>query len=246
MQAQKVSQRMKQIGGSDQSLGRQDFDLSPATANEDSLVAELKADVPLAIRENAAARIAFTTGEEFTTDGTAGNTETFSLSFNAVDTRNATSFLLYDDGAIVQPDAVDYSANSFDFTDGGTGSTLHAFYLARDPGAVRVEKVAPKAGGQVSEDLLDDATSALVDRDQNKEPPEFQFSKPFENVVPANWKLQVYVDAPAPVRWDDSNLTTSNGDVAMNAVLTIPIFQFADKVEGLSDAVKASALGLEG
>lgn len=239
-----VVKKLRETPGQAKSLGRKDFTLSAGTANARSEVASYKAKVPLAVREGAAARVTFTAGEEFTTDATAGNAETFTLAHNVVDTKNATPFVLYDDGAVVQPDSVDYGANSFTYTDGATGSTLHAFYVARDPGAVEVEKVAPKTGASVSETLHEDTTSGLADRNQNKEPVRMDFAHPLEGVVPTNWRVVVYVDSPFAVRWDDSPLTTSNGDEATNAVLSIPIHQFDRDVPGLEQAVKEQALGL--
>lgn len=242
---QAVVQQLQKAGGQQKALSRTDMDLTDGVANERSLVASYKAKVPLAVRENAAARLMFVTAEEFTTDGTASNTETFSLAHNLVQTKNTQNFVLYEDGARVQPDSVNYSGDSFDYTDDQTGSTLHAFYVARDPGAVTIEKVAPKASSQVSEEIGEDTTSGLADRDQNKEPVEFGFMDPLEGVVPTNWKLNIYVDAPMAVRWDDSGLTTSNGDEATNAIVDVPIFQFERNVPGLQKAVKRAALGLE-
>lgn len=241
-----VVKKLRETDGQAKSLGRAQFTLTAGTANERSLVASVKADVPFAVREGVAARISFVTAEEFTTDATAGTAETFNLAHDIVKTDNATPFVLYDDGAVVQADSVDYAANSFTYTDGATGSTLHAFYVARDPGAVTVEKVAPKTGSAISEDLHEDTTSGLADRNQNKEPVMMDFGHPLESVVPTNWKLNVYVDAPFAVRWDDSPLTTTNGDTATNAVLNIPIHQFEQDVPGLENAVKAQAIGLEG
>lgn len=242
---QAVVQQLEETPGRSQHLSRTDMDLTDGTAGERSLVASYKASIPLAVLEDAAARLMFVTAEEFTTDGTTGNTETFSLAHNAVETKNTQNFVLYEDGARVQPDAVDYAADSFDYTDDEASSTLHAFYVARDPGAVTIEKVAPKAGSQVSEQIGEDTTSGLADRDQNKEPVEFDFMGPLEGVVPTNWKLNIYVDSPAAVRWDDSNLTTTNDDEATNAIVDLPIYQFRSNVPGLEKAVKRAALGLD-
>lgn len=239
-------QKLRETPGNSKTLGLRDFTTSDGTINERTLVASYEASgVPFAIRDGAAARIMFVTAEEFTADGTA-NTETHTLSYNLVETKNTQNLVLYSDGSRVQPDAIDYANDSFDYTDGGASETLHAFYVARDPGSVSIEKVAPKSQASVSETLEEDTTSGLADRDQNKEPVEFEFTKPLEGVVPKNWELRIYVDAPVPVRWDDSGLATSTGDTATNALVSVPIVQFEENVRGLSQAVKASALGVEG
>lgn len=242
---QGIVQQLRNTDGQEKSLNPAQMDLTDGTANQRSLVASYQAKVPLAVREDAATRLSFVTGEEFTTDGTAANAETFSLAHDLVETKNTQNFVLYEGGARVQPDSVDYAADSFDYTDDGTGNTLHAFYVARDPGAVTIERVAPKSGSQVSDLVGEDTTAGLADRDQNKEPVEFDFMHPLDAVVPTDWKLNIYVDAPAAVRWDDSELTTSNGDVATNAVVDLPIFQFERNVPGLQKAVKRAVLGLE-
>lgn len=243
---QAIVEQLEETPGKSKHLSRTDMDLTEGTANERTLVASYQADVPLAVLEDAAARLMFVTGEEFTTDGTADNQETFSLSHNIVETKNTQNIVLYESGSRVQPDSVDYSANEVKYTDDGTANDLHAFYVARDPGAVTIEKVAPKAGSSVSKQIGEDTTSGLADRDQNKEPVEFDFMDRLEGVVPTNWKLNIYVDAPAAVRWDDSNLSTTNGDEASNAIVDLPIHQFQRNVPGLEKAVKRAALGLEG
>lgn len=241
---QAIVQQLEQTPGQQKHLSRSDMDLTDGTAGERSLVASYTASVPLAVEEGAAGRLMFTAGEEFTTDG-SGAAQTHTLSHNLVETKNTQNLILYSDGDRVQPDSVDYAGDSFDYTDGGAAETLHVFYVARDPGAVTIEKVAPKTSSQVSEQIGEDTTSGLADRDQNKEPVEFDFMDPLEGVVPTSWKLNIYVDAPAAVRWDDSGLAESNGDEATNAIVDIPIFQFESNVPGLQKAVKRAALGLE-
>jgi hypothetical protein len=236
--------QLRELPGKAQKLGRDDFELSNGVAGEESVVATYEAEVPLEVREGARARIQFVTAEEFTTDGSAGDAETFDLAHNLVETNNATNLVLYESGNRVQPDSVDYAADSFDYTDDGTDNTLHAFYVARDPGRVRIEKVAPKTSAQVSEDLENETTSGLADRDQNKEPVTFDYGKPGEGVVPTDWTLRVVVDAPFAVAFNDDDLATTTEDTASNALLELPIYQYEGKVAGLGQAIKAEAIGL--
>jgi hypothetical protein len=234
-----VLEELQDLDAENQRLRKADFDLTDATANQRSKVAEYQPDLPLALREDADMRIAFVAGEEFTTDGTGGNTETFNLSNDIVDSPNATDLVLYDSGSRVQPDSVDHATDSFDYTNpDASQDTLHAFYVARNPGTVEIEVVSPKAQGNVSKTVYDDVTSIIAERNQNKEPLEFDFDDALEGLIPARWNLQVYVDAPFAVRWDDGGLATSNGDEAVNAIVSMPVRRAHNNVEGLGQAVK--------
>lgn len=234
-----VIDELTEVGTQPQRLKRQDFTLTDGTANQRSKIASYQPDLPLALRDDAPIRLAIVAGEEFTTDGTADNTETFSLANNIVDTPNTTALVLFDDGARVQPDSVDYSADSFDYTDSGTGSTMHAFYVARNPGQIEVEKTAPTSSSGMNEKVFDDVTSILAERNQNKDSLMFEFDgSPLEPVVPARWTIDVYVDVPYAVRWDDDNLTTTNGDTALNAIVSMPVRRAERNIEDLGQAVK--------
>jgi len=198
-----AGQAMQEVPAQNQKLRRSDFDLTNATANTRSKIAEYQAQLPLVIRE-APMRLMFVAHQEFTTDGTADNTETFNLSNNLIDTSNTTSLVLYEGSDRVQPDSVDYANDAFDYTDDGTANTLHAFYVPRDPVQVSIEKHAPTAQANVAERLFDDATSVLHERNQNKEPPEWAFARsPREPVVPKDWTVEVYADGPVASEWDE-------------------------------------------
>lgn len=234
-----VLNELMEVDAQPQRIKRQDFDLFDGTANQRSKVASYKPKLPIAFREHTPMRLALVAGEEFTTNATAGDTETFALANNIVDTPNTTALVLYDDGGRVQPDSINYSGDSFDYTDGGTGSTLHAFYVARNPGTVEVEKTAPSAQSGMNETVFDDVTSILAERNQNKDALEFEFDEsPLEPVVPARWTIDIYVDVPYAVRWDDGGLTTTNDDTALNAILSVPVRRAEQNVENLGQAVK--------
>lgn len=242
----KAVNRLMETPGVDKSLGRADFTLSNGVAGERSEVASLKARTPLRVREGVAARLVLFTAERFTTDGTAGNTETFNLSHDAVDTDNATPFALYEGASRVSPDSVDYAANSFDYTDDGTANDLTAFYVPRDPGQVTVEKVAPSGQAALSETLHETDTRRLAVTNQNKEPVEFDFMGALEGVIPKNWRLKVYVDGPAAIEWNDDAETTTHDVAATAAALSMPVHRYRRTVPDLESAVKEAAMGLGG
>ncbi len=234
MSRKQMLKALASVPAATQKLRRSDFDLTNATANQRSKIAEYQAQLPLAIREEPV-RLMFVTEETFTTDGTGANTETFSLSNNLIDTANTTSLVLYEAGNRVQPDSVDYANDSFDYTDDGTANDLHAYYVFRDPVQVSIEKHAPAGQGSVSEILYDDATSVLHERNQNKEPPVPSFTaSPLQPIVPAKWTIEVYAEGPVPIEWDESTDNTT----ATNAILTLPVNRAEQSVDGLGQAVK--------
>lgn len=237
-----VVNRLQQTPATNQRLRRSDFDLGAANANQRSRIARFEADSPIAFRDGTL-RLAFTVAEQFTTDATAGNVETFNLSNDALNSRNTTNFILYEGGAQVAADAVDYAADSFDYTDDGTGNVLTAFYVARDPVGVEIEKVAPKAQGSVSEVVYDDVTATLHARDQNREPPEWDFNSPLQAVVPRKWYVDVYADGDPALALTDENKNSPQGVTAVNAVISLPIRRASQDVPNLGRAVKMDILG---
>lgn len=238
-----VMRRLRGTPAQNQKLRRTDFDLSAGTVGQRTRIARYQTELPIALRQDAPMRLVFVAREDFTTDGTASNTETFTLSNDLIQTPNTADLILYEAGNRVQPDAVDYDADSFDYTDDGTNNTLHAYYVARDPVRVDVEKVSPKAQGSVSEVVYDDVTSVLHERDQNQEPPRFDFdtdANPLAPVIPRKWYLDVYAEGPVAFDWDDD----TDGTTAVNAVLSLPIRRAEERVDGLSAAVKRDILGV--
>jgi hypothetical protein len=234
----KVLERLAEVDSSNQRLRKSDFELTNGAAGQRTRIARFEAESPLALREGAPMRLMFVEVEEFTTDGTADNTETFSLSQNLIETVNTADLVLFDDGAAVQPDAVDYANDSFDYTDGATGSTLHAYYVARDPVQVEIERVAPRAQGAVQDTVFDEATSLLHDRDQNKEPATFDFDHPLDSIVPRKWYIDVYADGPVGFDWNDDSTATPQGTEATNAIISVPVRRGKRDVDGLAQAVR--------
>lgn len=239
MSVEEARKKLVSVSANEQRLKRGDFTLTNGTANERTKIAEYEAEAPLAFREDAI-RLVVTTVEEFQTNATGGDQETFNLSNNIISTANTTDFVLFESGNRVQEDSVDYAADSFTYTDNGTGNYLHACYVARDPVQLEIEKSAPRAQGKVSEVLYDDVTSILHERNQNKEPPRMDFSgdPPLTPVVPRKWTIEVYADGPYPVEWDDSSETNSQGSTAVNAVVSLPVNRSKQEIPNLASAVK--------
>jgi len=234
---QGIIQRLRQIPASRQKLRKADFDLTNGSTGERTLIAEHKVKTPTVLRPGRGGRLAFATVEEFQTDGT-GSAQTFNLSHDIIQTPNTDNIFLFEAGSVVQPDSVDYGADSFTYTGPGSAEYLHAAYIPRDPTLVEIERQAPRAQGGVSDVVLDEATSLLHPQDQNQEPPEFNGTNPLDFAIPKNWKLQVYADGPVPFEWNDGAEANSQGAVARNAIISLPVRRAGRDVQGLSQAVK--------
>lgn len=101
--------------------------------------------------------------EQFTTNATAGDAETFNLSHRLADSpalsgaggengedtappaAGQADLVLFENGSRVAPDAVRYdyhgsNPNQIDYTDDGTGNTLDAYYVFRDSGQIEARK----------------------------------------------------------------------------------------------------------
>ena len=175
--------------------------------------------------------------ESFSTDGTDGNTETFNLSNNLIDSKNTNSVVAYIGGTRAGPDSVDYGADSIDVTDPGSNNTVHVFYVTDAPGEVELVKVAPD-GRASSERVLDSVTLHHVHRqDQSDQPHYLDFTRNIEAWVPEDFALEIYVTAEYTVALEDPD---GDGAIATNALYQLPVFKGNDSVEGLKAAVRNS------
>lgn len=236
MEVKEAVQRLRNTPSSSQRLTKSDFEYLTDTANQRTKIAEYSVDQPIAFVERGI-RLVLTVHESFTTDGSGGNTETFNLSADLIETVNTSDLVVFADGDRVRPDSVDADADSFDYTDSGTASDLDVFYVARDPVQIEVEKSSPSAQGNVTEVVFDDVTSMLHERDQNQDPPVPDFDTALGPVVPKDWTVDIYADGPVAQAFE------ANGVEAVNAVLSMPIRRSAESIEGLSNAVKQDIIG---
>lgn len=236
---QRVVQALANVPANEQRLKRQDFDLTNGTANARTKIASYRAESPVAFRAGEAVRLMLVTVEEFTTEGDSAQ-DTYNLSHDIIPTSNTTDFVLFSDGTRTQADSVDYAGDSFNYTDGSSAETLHAYYVPRDPVQIEVVKSAPKSQGKVSEVVYDDTTSILHERNQHKEPPEMDFSgrSPLAPIVPRKWTVDIYADGPVPFEWDDSAEANSQSTTAVNAVVSLPVNRAQRDVSNLAQAVK--------
>lgn len=230
------------------SITLREFDTQSSTPGETSVVAEIKLGRPLQLRDDpdSELRLALPAYEHFTTNGTADEQETFELGHNLVESPTTQDLLIWEDGAVVQPDSIDYGENTFDYTSSGTETDLDVFYIARNPASIEIRKTAPGAGGKVNQTLKEAQTAILHTRDQAQQEVRFGFERtPLQPYLPRKFKLQVVVDAPYTVAFEAPE--RANGTPrARNALLSLPRFQTEARIEGLGAAVKQDMIGVRG
>ena len=175
--------------------------------------------------------------ETFTTNGTADDTETFGLSYDLIDSTITSDpiAVAVDDGAAVtfqDPDAVDYAADSFDFTDSGTDNTLAVWYAAGDQARYVVQKRGPN--GTV-EELAEFDAGLHHRRNRFENPLRFNFERELQGIVPRRFRIESLIDAPytSQVYYDGSERVR-----APNAEFSVPVRRAQSKIPGVARAVR--------
>lgn len=214
-------------------LRRADFTLANGVSGQRSNVAEFEAPFPFLVREDIPFRLSLVTHEAFFHDGATTAEQTYSLANDAIETSNTTDIQVFADASeLTRVDSApangEYTfdaANDQITVDQNTDVTLHVYYHARDGLILEVVKEKPGTTGKVEEVLYDDITTDLFTRNQNREPPFFEFNQSgYEGVVPTDWKLVVYTDgANYNVEWDDSDTDTSGSKTVDSTEATIPV-----------------------
>jgi len=211
------------------------------TPGERSLVGSLTLDTPVRLRSGRSNRfkVALPAFEKLgPTDATADNSETFNLANDVIQSPNTQDVVVYLDGEYYgAPDAVDYAADSIDVTDSGTASDVYVWYMTADPATVSIYKKIPNAETSASQRLWTNQLARLHKQDQQEQPEYFQFGEGWKPYLSSDMKLNVYVDAPFEVRFEDPD---GHGNTPTNALFHIPVEQAQDTVPGLINIIKAS------
>jgi len=232
MDAKQALRALQSVDTDEDALTKADFDTSAGTPDQRSEVATYKTNRPLAIDQNRVFDLSLVAYETFTTDGTAGNTETFTLSNDLVESNAiGDSLVLYENGSEVQPDSVDYGADTFDYTDDGTANDLEAYYAAGEQARLEIQKVAPNG---TPETLYTGDLGMVHRKDLAKNPLRFDLDlSPFQPILPKNFRLEVHVDAPYTVAFEQGDTT------ATNALFDIPTLGAPSEIEGLAGVVRS-------
>lgn len=218
-------------------LSTSDFEQSDAAANERTLVATHKFNRPVVIKSGATLDVDLVAYESIVTDATAGNQETVSLSHDILDSdSNPQNIVVYEAGSKLAVDSVDYANNTVTVTPANADATLHIFYVAADQATLEVRKTAPNG---VHETLAEYDVGLINQRNQNKKPLEFEADHRLQGVIPTDWTLDFYVDAPYAVSW---GVDTDNDGVdeaePTNQLVSVPIRRSEQDIpNGIKDVV---------
>jgi len=231
-----VEALVQQFQQSDQ-ISLRDFDKFAVTGSDRAKLLEFRAERPLFIPPQSSLDVAIVAHEQFSTDGTDNNQETFNLSNDVIEgPPTSPNVVCWEDGNRIRPDSVDYSNNTIDVTDSGSNSTLDVYYIHSEQAGVEVEKVSPN---DRASQLITRGNSGLLNRTkQHKQPLKVGFDTPFEPFIPPKFRIRVYLDTGGDynVRWEGSSGTNS-GAYANNALFTVPIMRGPSEVDGLREAV---------
>ncbi|SEW10176.1 hypothetical protein [Halobacterium jilantaiense] len=239
-----IKKKLKQTGRDRRNLSPQAFDWRANSMGSRSRIARLRADVAyklLGKQSDRPLELALPAYESLgPTDGSAGDTETFTVSHGILDCPNTQDVVVWLDGDYYgAPDSVDRSSGDIQVTDSGTGSTIHVFYIPNKAGTLEVEKAA-EGSTSTSKNLKTVSVKNIHRKNLSEQPEYFEFrdgSDPLEPFVAADMTLDVYVDVPYVTRFEDPD---GDGAVATNALLNFTAMQGRDVVPGLKAEVTAS------
>ena len=236
---QHVANGLQAVGRDRRNLGPRDFEWSVNSMGKRSRIARLRADVAhklLGRESDRPLELALPAYESLgPTDGSAGDTETFTLSHGLLDCPNTQNVVVWLDGDYYgTPDAV--NGSDIDVTDSGTNSTVHVFYIPNKAGTIEIEK-ATEGSTDTSKNLKTVSVKTLHRKNLSEQPEFFRFtdgSDPLEAFVAGDMTLDVYADVPYVTRYEDPD---GDGAVATNALLNLSAYQGRDVVPGLKGAV---------
>jgi len=234
--AKQVAQYLVQVPTSTNRLQTSDFDVFDGVAGERTLIASYQFDRAVALKDGATFDLDLVAYESVATDSSAGNQETVTLSHDLVESDSIPDdVVVYEGSSVLAVDSVDYAADQITVTPANADSTLHVFYASGAQAVVEVEKTSP---GGVSERLEEADVGLVNQRDQSKTPLRFDFEHPLQGVIPQDWTLDVYVNAPYVIAW-----SAAGGDaVPTNQLASIPLERSEQVLsEEIEDTIAAVA-----
>lgn len=233
-----LMERLRQTDRRPSHIVPDDMDTSVTSQGQRSRLGRYRADTAVMLRGDKPFRIAVPAYYGDTTDGSAGDSETFDLPHSVVDTPATQSVVVWLDGDYYgEPDAVDYDADTIDVTDPDTNSNLHVYYISDSPATLELRKAVPDSTTSSSQRVYQ-ANTGLVHGTKQTEQPEFLSvgGSPLHGFVASDMTVDAYIDAPYTVRWTDPD---GDGTEPTNAMLNLPIMEGRAEVSGLKAAIKA-------
>lgn len=218
-----------------QRLRTSDWTQTGNTTGSLTRIARFQAERPIRVRPGIQADVHVVAYEGFTSPDLSSNSQnTYNLSHNIIDAAAvADDLVLYQGTSQVSADSVDYANDSFDYTDNGTGDELHAYYVVADQALLEFRKTAPK---NVHDTMKETDAGFANRREQTRDPVVFDFDNPIDGIVPTDWFIDVLIDAPYAVQWEDD---THSAATPTNLLLEIPIRRAEAEIPGLDQVVKS-------
>lgn len=212
-----------------------------AAGTDRAPILEYQTPRPLRIQTGESLDAAIVAHESFTTDGNANNTESFDLAGELIDAPpTAPNVVAYVGGTRVGVDSVTYgepgSSSVSVPDDGQTDAQVDVFYTTGDQATIELEKASPN--DSVTDELVTENAGLLNRRPQNEQPFYLHPDSECEPLVPADFKLRVYLEsADVSVAWADSS-ATADGAGPDNFVFSIPVLRGQTEIEGLGREVR--------
>lgn len=221
-------------------IGRTDFTWTPYTSADTGstqTVATYSLPRAFALRDDVPIRIALPRYEQITDSSANSSADSISVSGDLIQTPAGDDVSYWADGSFQGvPGTIDYGADTFDHTDGGSSEELDVWYFTPAAGDVEMYKVAPSTGGRLEQRVFTGNTAIMNQRDQADQPVNMEVSNtPLHRFVPEDWELRIEVNLPYPIRNDDDG---SRGAEAYSMLVDIPVHKQSQRVNGLSEAVK--------
>lgn len=217
-------------------IGRGDFTLSENTENTDSVIASYEADRPIAVRTGVPVQIVLPAYQEYSADGSTG-TETITLDHSVVDSPAVqNSVVAYEGGTRLTVQSVDYTNNTVD-VDPSADATVHVYYVSDEQATLQVEKAAPNGNTKT---LHSQNLGLTNTRELAKQPVTISNSAAGDDtrklfpVIPHDYELQISIEAPYPVQFEDD---TDTAATASNAMVSVPINRSEQTIPGLKSVV---------
>ena len=226
--AQAVMQTLQQVPRRETQITPSDWSFQGTVMNQKDLFAEFQVETAHRIVPGRPIDIHVPAHETFQTSGN-GNQETFNLSYDLVDAPAVVDdVVLYSDGNAASEDSLDYDADSFDYTDGGTVEDLDVFYLVSDQAEITLRLQDPK---NFQNEPISVEGGRLNLRDQGRDPVTFEPSQPLEGVIPTDYNLEWYINAGYSFAYEGNQ----TGATADNLMLHLPVYRASQEVQGLRE-----------
>jgi len=226
-----LQQRLENATRRPDELSPADFDTAPGSQGRESIVAEIKADTALALRDGPI-KLAIPAYQSETLAGD-GTDQTFTLSAGIAESPDTQDVVVWFNGSYQgTPKSIDYAADQITVAGSGSVDTVHIYHLSPKPATIEIRKSV--ADGSNYADLWDGNLGLIQQTNQSEQPEVVRYGPGLRRFVASDMNLEIIVNAPYVVRFEDGN---GDGTEATNALLELGVLRSDRSIEGLNDAV---------